>query len=131
MEHRYFIYTSIICLLYSYYLKNELKYNWKEVKSIVKHAKVNEPIMQLINGINVTEMESNADVIYKINNEIKTGNVNVTRSQPVQVGNVIKIKYNENDRKRLEKKIPSHQEFFTFGIFLLIIGTIIYLKNKD
>lgn len=129
MNYRYFLYSGILSILYGFFLKNELNHNWVETKSIVKHVNVKDNVLKNVNGLNITEVESEAEVVYKIDNEVKETKVSVIKSQPVQVGNVIPIEYNENELKRIKKNIPSSNWFFSFGALLFIISFIIYKKN--
>ena len=130
MNYKVFIYCGILSIIYGEFLKNELNSNWIEVKSIVTNVEVKDNVLKNVNGINIAEVESHAYVVYKINDEVKKSFVSVVRSQPVQIGNIIPIEYNENDRKRKEKNIPSHTAFLQFGIVLFIIAIFAY-KNTE
>ena len=129
MEYKPFLYIGIFCLVYGLFLKNE-KEDWKTAKSIVTNVKINDTVINNISGLEISEIQSNADVIYKINDEIHKTNVNVTRNQPLQVGNVIPIQYNANDIKRNEQKIPQPKLWISFGIFLILIASYVYKKTN-
>ena len=129
MKYKPFLYCSIISIIYGLFLRYQLTYNWKTCKSIVTNVKVNNSVINKVNGLNITEVESNADVIYKLNNNILKSNVSVIQSQPLQRGNIIPIRFNENDRNRIDKNIPDSSIFFAYGIILLIIS--IYIQSKN
>lgn len=131
MNHKIFIYAGIISILYGLFLKNELNHNWVEAKSIVTHVDVKGNVLKTLNGLNIDEIESHASVVYKIDDEIKKAKISVIRSQPVQVGNVIPVEYNENDRKRIKKKIPSYYWFLKFGVIMFFISFVIYRVESD
>lgn len=129
MEYKPFLYVGLFCVFYAAFLKNE-KEDWKTVRSIVTNVKINDTVLNNINGLEISEIQSNADVVYKIDDSIHKTNVNVTRNQPLQVGNVVGIQYNANDIKRKEKKIPEAKYWGFFGVFLMLVSAYIY-KNRD
>ena len=128
MNYKPFVYSGMFCLLYALFLKNE-KQDWVYTNSIVKNVKVNDTVITEVNGLEISEIESNADVIYKIDNEVFTNNISVIQNQPLQLGNVIPIKYNKNIIKRKERNIPNEKYFMTLGIIFLIIGMYYYSKT--
>ena len=129
MEYKPFLYAGLICMIYAMYLKKE-KEDWKYTRSIVSSVKVNDTVLTQVGGLEISEIESNADVLYKINDELYENNISVTRNQPLQLGNVIPIKYNENYMKRQDKQIPDAKYFQNFGIMLLCIaGYLAFLQR--
>ena len=65
MNHKPFLYSAICAILYSFFLHYE-KPDWKTTKSIVTKVKVNDTVINNVNGLEISEIQSNADVIYKI-----------------------------------------------------------------
>lgn len=130
MNYKPFVYSGIICLLYALFLKKE-KQDWVYTNSIVKNVKVNDTVITEISGLEISEIESNADVIYKIDDEIFTNNISVIQNQPLQLGNVIPIKYDKNIIKRKEKGIPHEKYFTTLGTILLILGIYYYNSTSE
>ena len=129
MNHKHFLYSGIIAILYGFFLKYE-KPEWKKTKSIVTKVKVNDTVINNINGLEISEIQSNADVVYKIDNDIHTTNVSVTKNQPLQIGNTVPIQYNLNDIKRRDQNIPDKKYWFIFGILMLFISLYLY-KNIE
>ena len=127
MNYKPFVYSGVFCIVYALFLKYETR-DWVQTNSIVRNVKVNDTVLTEVNGLEISEIESNADVIYKIDNEIYTNNVSVVQNQPLQLGNVIPIKYDNNLIKRKEKGIPSTQYWYTLGATLLVIGLITWKK---
>jgi len=125
MNYKHFLYSGICAILYGCFLKYE-KPDWKTTKSIVTKVKVNDTVINNINGLEISEIQSNADVIYKIDDEIHTTNVSVTKNQPLQIGNTVPIQYNLKNLNRIENNIPDKKYWFLFGIILLLISTYIY-----
>jgi hypothetical protein len=118
MNHKLFLYIGIFTLCYGIFLKNE-KQDLICVKSIVKNVKRKDTVINNINGLEISEIQSNADVIYKLGDDVYETNINVTKNQPVQVGNVIDIQYNQNEVKRKEKGIPHYKYWISYSIIML------------
>jgi len=129
MNYKHFLYSAICSILYGLFLKYE-KPDWKTAKSIVTKVKVNDTVINNINGLEISEIQSNADVIYKIEDKLHTTNVNVTKNQPLQIGNTVPIQYNLNNLKRIESSIPEKKYWFLFGVVLLFISLFLY-KRAD
>ena len=125
MKYKPFLYSAICVILYGFFLKYE-KPDWKTTKSIVTKVKVNDTVINNVNGLEISEIQSNADVIYKIDDNIHITNINVTKNQPLQIGNTVPIQYNLNNLRRIEKNIPDKKYWFLFGIVLLLISSYIY-----
>ena len=104
--------------------------NLNKTKSIVTKVKVNDTVINNVNGLEISEIQSNADVIYKIDDNIHTTNISVTKNQPLQIGNTVPIQYNLNNLRRIEKKIPDNKYWFLFGAVLLLTSLYIY-KTTD
>ena len=119
------MYIGMFCIFYGIFLKYE-KQQWINTNSIVTKVKVKDTIINNINGIEISEINSNADVIYKINDEIHQTNINVVKNQPLQIGNVIPIQYNNNDIKRKNQNIPHFKYWITYGCILLLIASYLY-----
>lgn len=128
MNHKHFLYSAICAILYGFFLKYE-KPDWKTAKSLVTRVKVKDTVINNVNGLEISEIQSNADVIYKIDDKIHTTNINVTKNQPLQIGNSVPIQYNLNNMKRIENNIPESKYWFVFGIVLLLISLYIYKTN--
>ena len=128
MELKFFLYSGVCSIFYGVFLKCE-KEDWRSAKSIVTRIKVNNTVINNINGLEISEIESNADVVYKINDKIYTTNINVTKNQPLQIGNTVPLQYNLNKIKRSEKNIPNPKYWFLFGIVLLVISLCIFQKS--
>ena len=129
MKYKPFLYSAICAILYGLFLKNE-KPDWRSTKSLVTRVKVNDTVINNVNGLEISEIQSNADVIYKIDDNIHTSNISVTKNQPLQIGNTVPIQYNLNNLRRIEKKIPDKKYWFLFGVVLLLISLYIY-KTTD
>jgi hypothetical protein len=129
MNYKPFIYSGVFFLLYSIFLTNE-KQDWIYGNSIVTKVKVNDTVITEVNGLEISEIQSNADVIYKVNDDIYTSNISVTQNQPLQLGNVIPIKYDNNIVQRRAKGIPEIKYFTRLGLLFIIIGTYIYWKKS-
>ena len=71
MNHKPFLYSAICAILYGFFLHYE-KPDWKTAKSIVTKVKVNDTVINNVNGLEISEIQSNADVIYKIDDNIHT-----------------------------------------------------------
>ena len=129
MNYKHFLISSICSIFYGLFLKYE-KPDWKTAKSIVTKVKVNDTVINNINGLEISEIQSNADVIYKIEDKLHTTNVNVTKNQPLQIGNTVPIQYNLNNLKRIERNIPETKYWFLFGFVLFFISLCLY-KRAD
>ena len=62
MEYKPFLYVGLFCVFYAAFLKNE-KEDWKTVRSIVTNVKINDTVLNNINGLEISEIQSNADVV--------------------------------------------------------------------
>ena len=129
MNYKPFLYSAICVILYGVFLQYE-KPDWKTTKSLVTKVKVNNTVLNNINGLEISEIQSNADVIYKIDDSIHTTHISVTKNQPLQIGNIVPIQYNLNNLRRIENHIPDKKYWFLLGISLLIISLYIY-KTPD
>ena len=130
MNYKLFLYSAICSILYGFFLKYE-KPDWKTTKSLVTKVKVNDTVINNVNGLEISEIQSNADVIYKIDDNIHTTNINVTKNQPLQIGNTVPIQYNLNNLNRIEKNIPDKKYWFLFGVLLLLISIYLYKKTES
>ena len=120
---------GICFILYGTYILKQ-KGNWIKTKSIVTKVENKNPIIRQNNGLSISECESVAEVKYKRENEYYTTMISAIKSQPLQIGNIIDIEYNENDINRIQQKIPSGQSFIAFGICLCSISMyFLYYKN--
>lgn len=129
LSYKPFILCGILFLSYGLFLKYE-KNNWINTKSIVRNVTSNDTIITEVNGLDISEIESNADVVYKINDDIYINNINVIKNQPLQLGNVIPIKYDKNIIDRKEKGIPNKKYWNTMGSIFIILGLYLYSKRE-
>ena len=130
MNYKPYLYSAICSILYGFYLTYE-KPDWKTTKSLVTRVKVNDTVINNVNGLEISEIQSNADVIYKIDDNIHTTNISVTKNQPLQIGNTVPIQYNLNNIKRIEDSIPDKKYWFLFGVTLLFISLYIYKTTQN
>jgi len=107
------------------------KVNWIKTKSIVTKVDNKNTVIRQHNGLSITECESIAEVKYKRENEYFTTIVSTIKSQPIQIGNIIDIEYNENDIKRIKDNNPSGQSFIAFGTTLSIIAVYFIIKTNS
>lgn len=117
-------------IIYGTYILKR-KENWITTKSIVTKVENKNPVIRQHNGLSITECESVAEVKYKRENEYFTTMISATKSQPLQIGNILDIEYNENDINRIQQKIPSGQSFIAFGICLSSIAMYFVYKSNE
>jgi len=128
MNYKPFLYSSLICFMYALFLRNEKK-DWIYTNSLVKNVKLNDTVITEINGLEISEVRSNADVVYKIDDTIYSNNVDVIHNQPLQFGNIVPIKYDKTVLDRNMKNIPGSKYWITLGLVLLTLS-IYYYKNQ-
>ena len=100
-----------------------------KTRSVVTKVKRKDTVINNINGLDISEIQSNADVIYKVDNETYETNINISKNQPVQIGNVIPIEYNKNEITRKKKGIPHHKYWIIFSIIMFLISYYIKFVN--
>ena len=125
MNYKSFLYAGIFTLVYSIFLIYE-KPELIKTKSVVTKVKQKNTVINNINGLDISEIQSNADVIYKVGDETYETNINVSKNQPLQIGNVIPIEYNRNEISRKEKGIPDYKYWILFTLIMFSISY--YLK---
>ena len=128
MNYKVFLYTGIFTFIYAVFLKYE-KPELVKVKSIVTKVKRKDTIINNINGLDISEIQSNADVIYKVDDDTYETNINITKNQPLQVGNVVPIEYNKNDIYRRDKGIPEPKYWICFSILMFGISYYLYKEQ--
>ena len=118
MNKHNFLYASFVFVLYGLYLKRKREKYWIKTNGIINKVKTGDTIINDCKGGKITEVISYADVVYTTkNNDYITTNVKVSRSIPLQIGNTVKLEYNEYDMNNNIK----YDEVVIFGVLLILI----------
>ena len=122
---KYILYFAVILILIGIYIPHAPN-KWISTNGIISKVSNQHDVVNTKHGL--TEVETHTEVVYSVDKQLYTTNINVIRAQPVQVGNALRIEYDEYDIIRQNWKIPTSKQFIFYGISLLLI--VLYLRHK-